>query len=234
MTQTQQAPFAATTVQPPKSPEQVREPGEGTVMMVFPRPVRLTTKDGPVDFKAGINEVPEHLADEPWLKHNGVKRQGAKGSEPAPGSWEAAAADLPRTVEASMTEHHVAFLRHRGYQVENVEAAQKFYERLNVDQRESFMTAATEWEGDGTSQGEMQRRVQDRASGATKPAPPNNKGADGGPKPATVNDLVNEGKVPSRSQAGASTGEQKPPAGAAGGGSAKPVGTATTQDQGKK
>jgi hypothetical protein len=244
MTENKQIPFAAAPVKEPLSPEEAKKPNEGTVMMMFPRAVRLSTIDGPVDFRAGINEVPAHLADQPWLKHNGVKRQGAK--EPAPaGSWRASAQALPRRQDVSMTEHHVDFLRHNGYKVTDVAAAQQFYEGLPPDEREGFMKEATDWEGSETNQYTLQRRVQDREAGATESAPPNHKGADKGPEPVTVNDLIAEGSALGRGQSEGSAGQGRDleferahpgsfnrgvetgkPAAETG----KPVGTATTLD----
>jgi hypothetical protein len=46
---------------------------EPTVTMVFPRRVMLQTQEGHrVGFDAGIQEVPQHLADHNWLRLNGV------------------------------------------------------------------------------------------------------------------------------------------------------------------
>jgi hypothetical protein len=231
---TRQVPFAAAPVSPPKSPEQAKQPDESTVTMMFPRAVRLNTAVGPIDFHAGINEVPAHLADEQWLKHNGVKRQGAKGAEPPKGGWEEAAAELPRTTSALMTQHHVDFLQSRGFQINDPEAAQKFFERLTPAQRDGFLKDATSWEGTGTSQYELQRRVQDHAAGANEPAPPNQKGGSEGPEPASVLDLVNEGSALGRGQSGSKAGKPASPQGTqTSTGAAKPVGNATTLDEGK-
>lgn len=46
-----------------------------TVTMVFPKKVHLTlSHHQKVEFKPGIQEVPEAYADHEWLKQNGVMR----------------------------------------------------------------------------------------------------------------------------------------------------------------
>jgi len=55
--------------------DQVRKEGEGLVKMQFDRPITLTMPDyRTIRFNAGIQEVPESLADDPYLKANGVTR----------------------------------------------------------------------------------------------------------------------------------------------------------------
>ena len=64
--------FASGTI----TPEQARVPGEPTVRMLFPKTVLLTVaNDRPrISFSPGHQDVPAHLADHVWLKHNGVTR----------------------------------------------------------------------------------------------------------------------------------------------------------------
>jgi hypothetical protein len=60
---------------PAMNADQVRKEGESMVKMTFDRPVTLTMPDyRTVRFPAGIQEVPESLADDPYLKANGVTR----------------------------------------------------------------------------------------------------------------------------------------------------------------
>lgn len=50
-----------------------KEYGHPTVLMVFPEAVKLTINHGQVmDFKPGINRVPENLQNHPYLKAHGV------------------------------------------------------------------------------------------------------------------------------------------------------------------
>jgi hypothetical protein len=58
-------------------------PGEPTVTMVFPKPVLLTLPGyRRVQFKAGVNQVPQSLADHEYLKLSGATRHQG----PVPGT----------------------------------------------------------------------------------------------------------------------------------------------------
>ena len=55
------------------TPEQAVQPGEKTVLMMFPRPVRLQIENGVhIQFKTGPNDVPERFRNHRYLKSNGV------------------------------------------------------------------------------------------------------------------------------------------------------------------
>jgi len=44
-----------------------------------------------------------------------------------------------------VTEHHLAFLRSRGYKTEDIAAARKFVEKMASDERKQFFKEAEEW-----------------------------------------------------------------------------------------
>lgn len=194
----QKAPFAPETAsgpvvaEAPKKPAEVERPGEGTVTMSFPRAVRLTTIDGPVEFPQGIQEVPVHLADHPYLRHSGATRYNAGQKL----SWE----DATKPAEAqqsSVTQRHADFLQARGYDhIKDTADAQRFFDGLRAEHKQSFLDDARKWFSEhGTDQATLQRQVQDKASGAKDPAPPNPKQKEGGPDPKNVRELAEEGKV---------------------------------------
>jgi hypothetical protein len=58
------------------TPDQARTKfGGETVGMIFPHEVYLTTQERDIiNFPAGRHEVPEELADHPYLRANGVER----------------------------------------------------------------------------------------------------------------------------------------------------------------
>lgn len=202
-------PFAQASVKPPLTPQEAREPHEKTVTMTFPRKVRVTTRDGLIDFPAGVQEVPEHLADHPYLKHSGVKRHATSSNK---SGWQKHADDnLEKdATQAQMTEHHVDFLRSRGYRIEDAAQAQRFYDNLPADNQPGFLEEAAAHRPD--SEYEKQRRVQDAEAGYEHAAPPNPKQADGtgGPEPAIVGDLVDEGVARSVTEEQAGSGTPNP------------------------
>lgn len=66
---------AGAPVGAPLAPGAVLGPDEETVTMTFPAPVILTMDDHRrVRFPAGVQEVPERLANHPYLRANGVVR----------------------------------------------------------------------------------------------------------------------------------------------------------------
>lgn len=76
--------MTAGQVETTRSPEQVLGEGEGTVTMIFPRDVKVTQDDRvQVQFRKGIQEVPEHLADHWYLKANKVERYEGRKAAPA-------------------------------------------------------------------------------------------------------------------------------------------------------
>jgi hypothetical protein len=116
---------------PVSGPEDVLK-GE-TVTMIFPGPgnVNLNLDDGKgvVTFHPGVQEVPVALADHWYLWDKGVE----KYTPPSPSS-------------PLLTEHHVLFLRHRGYVIDNVAQAEKFFEGLdNGELRTAFLMDAGRW-----------------------------------------------------------------------------------------
>lgn len=104
----------------PITPDQAKlTPEEATVTMVFETDVLLTRDDHQrVLFKKGVVEVPEHLAEHPWLKANGVK----KHVKMVP------VEEKPAEANTTMTEDHVFFLMDRGYPMKTIEDAQKFFD----------------------------------------------------------------------------------------------------------
>jgi hypothetical protein len=167
--------------------EQAAE-GQETVTMIFPRPVLLSTQDGRrVQFNAGVNEVPRDLSDHIWLKHNSVTVYD-KNKDVSP--WMRAHPPAP-TVNATMTDQHVAFLQSRGYTgIRNVADAQAFFNGLDPNHRGGFLEEAAAFQQRGQAQ--VQTRVQAGEAGYTE-APP------GGQKPIQPHELrVNEPQVTSR------------------------------------
>ena len=65
------------------APEAALLPGEGEVLMNFPRQVILTTQEGQrVFFAPGPRKVPARLADHPYLAANGATLVDVPDPEP--------------------------------------------------------------------------------------------------------------------------------------------------------
>lgn len=58
--------------------------------------------------------------------------------------------------ENEVTQHHVAFLQSRGYDVKDVKAAKKFVAKLNDKESEGFFAESAEWK-------EPTRQIQDHS-----------------------------------------------------------------------
>jgi hypothetical protein len=80
-----EAPFGP-SVGAPKNlrPEDVRLNRERNVKMMFPKRVHLTVEHGKVvEFSTGVQDVPHHLINHPWLKANGAFVYKAPDVDPA-------------------------------------------------------------------------------------------------------------------------------------------------------
>lgn len=115
-----------------------------TVTMLFPQKVllRLDNGAGLLEFHAGVQEVPESLADHWWLRDNGVRRHVRPTVE--------SAADMnlkPTAPRPDFVEFHAEFLRSMGYKnVQTVEDVGAFYDKLpSNDQKSSFLCQAVDW-----------------------------------------------------------------------------------------
>jgi hypothetical protein len=196
MTEPAQVPMTSQPRQTPLKPEEAVAPGEGTVTMVFPQPVNLTTNDNRlVRFNAGINEVPESLADHQYLRLSGVKKHDKSSA-----GWRNKLKPQPAKASATMTQHHVEFMRSSGVDVADVMDAQRQFDGLSAEEQQEFLEDSGDFVQN--SQYVLQRRVQDREAGARRPAPPNQKEEPGGPQPASVHELIQEGSVAGREQVG--------------------------------
>jgi len=104
-----------------------------TTTMVFPRRVvLLLDSQKRIEFLPGPQEVPTEVAEHWYLKAHNVKPY-------VPGV--PAAPEVPQVV----TEHHVAFLQRRGYNIEAIEDAQSVVERMSTRERAAFFADAAEW-----------------------------------------------------------------------------------------
>jgi hypothetical protein len=112
----------------------------GTVVMNFPRVVMLQRKDrSVVRFEMGIQDVPAEIVNEPaykeWLELNGAKVYIPKVQALNPSQIE-------------VTQHHVDFLRSRGYiNIKSVADAKAFIERMTVRDAQGFFEGAAKWTG---------------------------------------------------------------------------------------
>lgn len=109
-------------------------PGEPTVTMLFPHAVNLThdVTRQVIKFNAGVNEVPESLADHSYLAAHGVRAH----IKPRP---------QPLTVTAAI----LAFLHMRGYADkgtpdEQVATAQNMLDKMSLDEQRGFMADFTQ------------------------------------------------------------------------------------------
>lgn len=109
-------------------------PGEPTVTMLFPHAVNLThdVTRQVIKFSAGVNEVPESLADHSYLAAHGVRAH----IKPRP---------QPLTVTAAI----LAFLHMRGYADkgtpdEQVATAQNMLDKMSLDEQRGFMADFTQ------------------------------------------------------------------------------------------
>jgi hypothetical protein len=198
MTDPTQVPMTSQPRQTPLRPEEAVAPGEGTVTMVFPKPVNLTTNDGRlVRFNSGINEVPESLADHEYLHLSGVKKHDKSSA-----GWRNKLKPQPSKASATMTQHHVDFMRSSGVDVADIMDAQRQFDALSAEEQQEFLEDSGDFVQN--SQYVLQRRVQDREAGAKRPAPPNpnQKEEPGGPQPSSVHELIQEGSVAGRGQVG--------------------------------
>jgi hypothetical protein len=177
--------FPAAHVEPP-IPVQQAAKGKKTVTMVFKRPVRLTTREGVIDFPEGVVEVPEDLADHDYLRLSGATRHEQKG-------WMASVKKGQNDAPV-FTQRHIDVLKSVGVPNINTPAdAEKYYNGLPDDHKKEFLEYVSTWQPN--DQYHLQRRVQDAASGARKAAPPSSKGGEPGPDPSTVHELIQEGSV---------------------------------------
>jgi hypothetical protein len=199
--QQEQTPFASAATKAPKSPEDAKKSGEGTVTMSFPRPVRLTTRNGVVDFPAGVIEVPQHLADEPYLKLSGAKKQESK-----PG-WLSKVKKNGGT-PGVMGDKDLHFMQASGVPVTELSGAQGFYDSLDPDAQEEYREDVAKWE-DTQDQAARQTQVQNYESGAREAAPPNQEGAEPGQPPKSPAELAGESKPKGKSKGKARTADNE-------------------------
>jgi len=183
--------FSAAAAAPPLRPEEAVQEGEDTVTMVFPRAVRLTANDGRVvDFKPGVQEVPESLADHSYLKLNGAKRHDNKGG------WRGKLKPQKAQEKPVMTQHHVEFMKANGVEVADVNDAQRQFDALSSDEQKEFMGEAEKFSAFRNTQADIQRRLQDHESGAKEGADkPEGQAGPDAPDPASLGKLVEEGTV---------------------------------------
>jgi hypothetical protein len=187
--------FSAAAAAPPLRPEEAVQEGEDTVTMVFPQAVRLTANDGRVvDFKPGVQEVPESLADHSYLRLNGVKKHNGKGG------WRGKLKPQKTQDEKPvMTQHHVEFLKANGVEVADVNDAQRQFDALSPDEQKEFMEEADKFSAFHNTQANIQRRLQDHESGAKEGADkPEGQAGPDAPDPASLDKLVEEGTVVSQ------------------------------------
>lgn len=147
----------------PKEAGEVKGPivdppaSKDTVLMMFPKKVRITTQSGQVyDFNPGPRNVPIKLdrkpdgkggfvdvhPDEHWyLKVNGVTPYD--GSVPMRWNKEA----IPE-----VTQKHVAFLNAHGYKIADVQGAKTFVENLDGRDVHIFFSQAAVWNPEPVAQ----------------------------------------------------------------------------------
>jgi hypothetical protein len=112
-----------------------------TVMMNFPRTVKLQLDDGAgtVTFFPGVQEVPALLANHWWLRDNGATpfhRGRVRASSNAPSS---------ENKIQKMTERELLYLQSKGYQITGLQETQLFYDGMEPMMRPEFLKSVDVW-----------------------------------------------------------------------------------------
>lgn len=116
------------------TPAQAREKNEKTVTMVFPRRCLLAVSHSEkIEFKEGVNEVPAHLVDHPYLKAHGVTLYDPKRAPEKVWLGRKPKKDI------KVEEVHLAFVQERGYtEIKNLDQLKEFLEGMSDEHVASF------------------------------------------------------------------------------------------------